>query len=211
MGVLFSAWRQALIRMPRWPTGRPTDIAIMGEGFFQVRQSDDTSERLLFTRRGNLWIDEYCTLRTGMPEEGLYLEPPISIPSGHRFVVSNDGSVLYGTTAETSDSYCCAGQIPVAIFPRPKMLHAISPGLFESSNESGIPDVVNPGTFRAGTILTGWLEASDRQCRRTRVPTISADTVVLLIAIASLTAFFLGANLSRRKLGNSSAEWFSGK
>lgn len=57
-------------------TGEPLDVALQGEGFIAVR---DTQGRQALTRDGHLRIDDRGRLTT---QNGLLLDPPVTLPKG---------------------------------------------------------------------------------------------------------------------------------
>ena len=62
-------------------TGRPLDVAIMGEGFFKVQTFDGIGGGEAYTRAGNLMIDSEGNLILGTADSPL-LEPQINFPAG---------------------------------------------------------------------------------------------------------------------------------
>ncbi|MDR5708979.1 MAG: flagellar hook-basal body complex protein, partial [Armatimonadota bacterium] len=78
-------------------TGNPLDLAIEGDGFFQVRLSDGT---LAYTRDGTFKLDAEGRLVTS---DGLLLEPGLTIPPGaSKITISANGivsAVLPGESA----------------------------------------------------------------------------------------------------------------
>ena len=88
-------------------TGNPLDLAIEGEGFFQVTHQGKT----MLTRAGNFALDASGTLVNG---EGDALTPPIKLPAGvspHEVSVAADGAVTAGKRT--------LGQIKLVTVPAP--------------------------------------------------------------------------------------------
>ena len=76
-------------------TGRGMDVAIQGEGFFQVTRADGT---LAYTRAGNLQID--ANGRVGLPTGDL-LQPRITVPAGASDVTIGAGGAVSATVNGT--------------------------------------------------------------------------------------------------------------
>ena len=71
------------------------DMAIQGEGFFQVRTIDDGQEVIAFTRAGNFTINRDGDIVLGN-SDGPLMEPNITLPADAKDIsVSADGRVMY--------------------------------------------------------------------------------------------------------------------
>lgn len=126
-------------------TERPLDLAITGEGFFQVRLPDG---RLALTRDGNLHADGQGRLRTA---QGALLEPPLTIPAGvadDAIAVAQDGIV----TAEGRP----IGRVALVTVPAPGGLVSAGDNAYLPSAASGQP--VAAGAAR---VEQGHVEASN--------------------------------------------------
>jgi flagellar basal-body rod protein FlgG len=134
-------------------TGNPTDMAIIGEGFFVV-QKDGTNH---YTRDGTFKIDANGVLVTS---DGYSLVPNITIPAGSRGLsVSPNGSVSAIQPGQTNPQEI--GKIQVAIFTNVGGLERKGKNLFAATDASGQPQLVNPGENGGGTILGGHIESSN--------------------------------------------------
>ena len=127
-------------------TGEPFDLAIGGEGYFQVRRPD-TGE-LALTRNGSFRLDANGQLVTA---EGDRLVPPIQLPPNvdvKSVNVGSDGIVSVGGRR--------IGQIQLVTVPAPTGLAAAGSGYYSVTAASG-------GVRRAtgGEIQQGILEASN--------------------------------------------------
>ena len=72
----------------------PMDLALVGEGFFRVR---DDQDNLLLTRRGRFVVDDAGVVRTG---DGYALEGQggvVTVPEGVYQVEVDDDGAIYGT------------------------------------------------------------------------------------------------------------------
>ena len=132
----------------------PFDVAINGQGFFQIQMPDGT---LSYTRDGAFQKDSTGQLVTS---SGFPLSPAITIPANAISVtVSRDGivSVLQaGSTATTQ-----IGTIQLATFVNPGGLQSTGENLFVETGSSGTPTPNTPGTNGAGLINQGFTENSN--------------------------------------------------
>lgn len=135
-------------------TSNPLDLAIEGEGFFQVVQPNG---EIAFTRAGNLKTDGEGQLVT---TSGFVLDPAITIPPDATSVsISADGrvNVTQGTSAEPVE----VGQLQLAGFTNPAGLSSIGHNLYAATPTSGDPISGAPGENGLGTVLQGFLEGSN--------------------------------------------------
>lgn len=135
-------------------TAAPLDLAIEGQGLFQVTVPDGSAA---FTRAGAFKLDNQGRIVTS---EGLPLEPSITVPDGALdLTVGQDGTVsalLPGATTPT-----VLGQIQIARFQNPPGLNPLGKNLFQETESSGPPQLGTPGEDNRGTILQGFLENSN--------------------------------------------------
>ncbi len=136
-------------------TGNPLDMAISGEGFFQVRLPNGN---IAYTRAGALHLDAQGNLVTS---DGNPIEPSITIPPDALSVtVGSDGTVSVTEPGQTQAQQ--VGQIQLAMFPNSGGLNSIGGSLFLATTASGDPIVGAPGgTEGLGTIQQGMLEGSN--------------------------------------------------
>ena len=134
-------------------TQNALDLAINGEGFFQILQPDGT---LAYTRDGSFNMTANGEVVTSM---GLLLQPALVIPGNASSVtVGNDGTVsvsLFGGGEQA------IGNIQVARFVNAAGLEPIGQNLFEETAGSGVPVLLQPGIDAAGQLMQGALEASN--------------------------------------------------
>lgn len=137
-------------------TGNPLDIAIQGEGFFQITLPDGT---LGYTRDGSFKKDSQGRMCTS---EGYFLEPLITIPTNATEVtISAEGIVSATIPNQTATQNL--GQIQIARFVNPSGLDSIGSNLFKETDASGAPTVTNPNTDGAGSLVQKYLEMSNVQ------------------------------------------------
>ncbi|MGD2062154.1 MAG: flagellar basal-body rod protein FlgG [Nitrospirota bacterium] len=135
-------------------TGGDLDVAIEGDGFFQVVQPNG---EIAYTRAGALKRDSIGQLVTS---NGYPLEPAITLPDETTSVtIASDGtvSVLEGGSTATT----IVGTIELAVFPNPQGLNAIGRNLFIESDSSGDAIIGVPGESGIGTLSQGFLEISN--------------------------------------------------
>lgn len=137
-------------------TGNPLDLAVSGDGFFQIQRPDGTTA---FTRDGAFKMSADGRVVTS---DGFYLLPEVSIPADTVSVsVGQDGTIeviQFG-----SDTPNQIGQLELARFINPAGLQAIGKNLLIQTSASGAPQVSTPGQDGLGTIDQGYLEMSNVQ------------------------------------------------
>jgi flagellar basal-body rod protein FlgG len=135
-------------------TDNPYDMAIEGDGFFQVTMPDGTTG---YTRAGDFSLSPEGTIVTG---DGMPLVPQITVPNGAESVtIGADGTVsaqLAGTTEATN-----LGQIELARFANPAGLQARGNNILQETAASGAPQVGPAGLEGRGSIRQGSLETSN--------------------------------------------------
>ncbi len=132
----------------------PLDVAIQGEGFFQVALA---SGDVRYTRDGGFRTDAAGSLVT---VDGFRVQPEITIPSGaETIVIGQDGSVQ--VKVATSDTLQAAGQLAIHRFPNPAGLRAEGQNFFSETGSSGAPTQSVPGINGAGTLRQGFIERSN--------------------------------------------------
>jgi len=134
-------------------TNNAFDIAIQGDGFFQIAQPDGT---VAYTRDGGFKLSASRQLVTS---NGALLQPEITIPSNASAVtIGADGTVSVESFGGGSSSI---GQIQLARFVNPAGLQALGHNLLRETASSGTPQVLRPGQSGAGSLAQGMLEASN--------------------------------------------------
>jgi flagellar basal-body rod protein FlgG len=135
-------------------TQNSLDLAITGDGYFQITQQDGT---LAYSRDGNFKISSTGQVVTA---NGALLQPPITIPNNASSVtVGLDGTVSAELNAGGGQQNL--GVIQIARFVNPSGLTPIGNNLMTASAASGQPQVLQPGVAGAGKINQGSLEASN--------------------------------------------------
>ncbi len=132
-------------------TGNALDLAINGDGFFQVQKPDGS---VAYTRDGTFTLSAEGDLVT---QTGLPVEPSISVPPDAVEVhVNQEGIVSARLQGEAEPIEL--GQIELARFPNAAGLRPNGGNLFEQTETSGEPFIASPGRDGVGTIRQGFLE-----------------------------------------------------
>lgn len=149
-------------------TGNSLDLAINGNGFFQIQQPDGT---IAYTRDGTFTLNEDGTLVT---QTGLTIEPELSIPpDAIEIHVSQDGMVKVRTQGDPEMFE--VGRIELARFQNPAALNPMGGNLFEQTVSSGQPLIGNPGEEGIGVVRQGYLEGANVDVVQEMVNLISAQ------------------------------------
>ncbi|HZY61313.1 MAG TPA: flagellar basal-body rod protein FlgG [Edaphobacter sp.] len=136
-------------------TGNPLDIAIQGQGFFQVSRPDGT---IAYTRAGSFHRNNQGTM---VISDGDIVLPAITIPSNATDVTISQYGVV---TAKIPGQATAAqlGTIQLATFANPGGLSSIGGNLLQQTDSSGNPITDVPGgTSGIGTLQQGYLENSN--------------------------------------------------
>ena len=135
-------------------TGNAFDVAISGDGFFEVTMPSGQSA---YTRAGNFSLSATGVLVTS---QGYPVQPTITIPQGATSVtIGPDGTVSAQLTGQAASSQL--GQITIARFPNPAGLQAAGDNFLTETGASGAAQVGPAGTAGRGKINQGMLEASN--------------------------------------------------
>ena len=140
-------------------TFNPLDMAIRGEGFFQVQTVYNGQPVIAFTRAGNFTLNRDGDIVLAN-SEGSLLEPNITLPDDAQEIsVSADGRVQYKSSGDQTQQD--AGQIELARFVNPEGLKQIGKNLYIDTDASGIAVSGPPQTDSFGDISGGSLELSN--------------------------------------------------
>ncbi len=135
-------------------TGNPLDLAIDGDGFFQIQRPDGTTA---YTRDGAFKVSADGRLVTS---DGYFVLPEVTIPQDTTSIsVGGDGVVevmLFGQDTPTQ-----IGQFELARFINPAGLSAIGKNLLVQTSASGAPITNVPTQAGMGSLDQGYLEMSN--------------------------------------------------
>ncbi len=130
------------------------DMAVSGNGFFQVLMPDGTTG---YTRDGSFQKDNQGQIVTA---DGYPLQPAITIPATALTVtVGTDGTV--SITQSGSAATTQIGSIQLATFINPAGLQSVGQNLYQETAASGTPTPNTPGTNGAGVVNQGYVETSN--------------------------------------------------
>ena len=135
-------------------TENALDLAVEGNGFFQIVQQDGT---ISYTRDGSFKLSQDGEL---VSVSGALLQPQVVIPQDAATItVGLDGTVSVELANGGGNQQL--GQIQLARFVNGAGLEAMGQNLFRETQASGPPIVGVPGEQGAGNIAQGMLEASN--------------------------------------------------
>jgi flagellar basal-body rod protein FlgG len=135
-------------------TSNPLDLAINGQGFFQVLLPDGTTA---YTRDGSLHIDSQGQLVTS---SGFQVQPAVTIPANSLTVtVARDGVV--SVTRAGSATATQAGSLQLVNFVNPAGLQSMGENLYLETASSGTPSAGTAGSNGLGLLTQGYVETSN--------------------------------------------------
>src|SRR5690606_13250003 len=130
-GVRVVATERVFVQGSLEQTGNALDLAIQGNGFFQIERADGT---LAYTRDGTFQLDNQGNVVT---PSGYLLADAINIPEDAQSItVGKDGTVSVLQAGDIQPIE--VGQIQLASFINPGGLQAIGENLFVETASSGI-------------------------------------------------------------------------
>jgi len=137
-------------------TGNPFDLAIEGEGFFQISLPDGTTG---YTRDGAFKVNAEGQVLTA---DGYLMADNIVIPDDAEVVnIGPDGTV---SVIQPGNVTTVVGNIELVRFPNPAGLDArLGRNLLLENDASGPPTPATPGLEGLGTLTQGFLENSNVQ------------------------------------------------
>jgi len=166
-------------------TGGDYDVAISGNGYFQVQRADGT---VAYTRDGAFHLDAERHLATANGDLILGENGPITVPiEATDVTVGADGTVTYQDTALAATSKdgtasqgaqqatVAIGRIQLAVFPNAAGLEALGDNLWGTTANSGEATAAFPGDKEIGRLVQGYLEGSNVQSVEEMVNLIQAQ------------------------------------
>jgi flagellar basal-body rod protein FlgG len=154
LGVRTAQIEQIFLPGDLQQTQNELDVAIEGEGYFQVREPNgDTA----YTRAGNFRRNADGGLVT---VDGYLVQPEITIPADATNVtIAADGTVSVVRPGQTTAEEI--GTLQLARFPNPAGLRAIGRNLEMPTDSSGDATTGTPGEDGLGTLAQGFIEMSN--------------------------------------------------
>lgn len=133
-------------------TGNSLDLAIEGDGFFQV----EVNGELAYTRAGSFKLNQDGTVVTA---NGYILQPEFAVPADTVNVsVSEDGHI---SALDKNGQELAGADIEIYNFINPAGLNAAGRNLYRETEASGAAQAGTPGDTNFGTIAQGFLEMSN--------------------------------------------------
>jgi flagellar basal-body rod protein FlgG len=169
-------------------TGNPLDLAIQGQGFFQVLLPDGQTA---YTRGGSFHLDGQGNLVT---QDGDPVQPSVTIPANATSVtVGQDGTISVTLPGQTAAQQ--VGALQLATFNNPGGLNSTGNNLFLATTASGDPIVGAPGGSEGlGSVQQGMLEQSN--------VSVVAEFVNMIVAQRSYEANSRVVNAADQMLQN---------
>jgi flagellar basal-body rod protein FlgG len=135
-------------------TSNDKDVAIQGQGFFQVLLPDGTTA---YTRDGSFQIDNQGQLVTA---SGYAVQPAINIPNNAQsLTIGRDGTI--SITQAGSAATTQIGALQLATFINPAGLQGKGENLYVETDASGAANTNTPGTNGSGLLTQGYIETSN--------------------------------------------------
>lgn len=156
LGVKTAATQKMFTQGSLQNTGNKMDIALEGDGFFQVRMADGSDA---YTRDGSFKIDSNGQI---VNSNGLRLLPEITFPDNFQFKdisISDMGQITVKVAG--SDEIVDVGQVTTHRFVNPVGLSSIGGNLYKETQASGENIVGLPGRDGFPSTLQGFLEMSN--------------------------------------------------
>ena len=154
LGVRTVATSRSFTQGSMQQTSNQLDVAIKGNGFFQVTQPDGT---IGYTRDGSFQVDAQGRLVTS---SGLPVANGITVPTSATNVsIAADGTV--SATLPNNPTPQNIGSLALANFVNPAGLEPRGDNLYVETAASGQPNGGTAGTNGLGTVMQGFLETSN--------------------------------------------------
>ncbi len=135
-------------------TNNSKDVAINGQGFFQVMMPDGTAA---YTRDGSFQMDSNGQLTTA---SGFHIQPAIMIPANAmKLIIARDGVVSATVPGQTLPVQ--VGQLSLTTFVNDAGLESVGENLYVETQSSGAPNDTTPGLNGSGLLSQGYVETSN--------------------------------------------------
>jgi len=162
------------------PTGKALDLAILGEGYFQIEHKGTT----YYTRNGKFLLNANREISFGIPESGFALSPRVNIPTQTtRIEIMRDGTISVDRMHEQQRTFL--GCLQLATFSSADDLEPVGNGLFRlKENARSSPFLGNPGIQTVGIVQQGLLERGSDHSESNSLslktaPHVHPDAIVL--------------------------------
>lgn len=135
-------------------TSNPLDLAIEGEGYFQIQRPDGSTG---YSRAGNFHLSSEGKLVT---TDGMPVIPEIQIPDGAQSITIGQDGTVSATVAGQSEAQE-VGKLELARFVNPAGLQALGNNLYGVTGASGEAQTGPANAEGRGAIRQGALESSN--------------------------------------------------
>jgi len=154
LGVKTSAVQKMFGQGDLINTENQLDVAIEGDGFFQIEKPDGTQA---YSRSGSFQLDLQGNLVTG---DGYRVLPGIAIPPNALAVTIGQDGTVSARIPDTAQAQTI-GQLTAVRFPNNGGLRAVGRNLYEETSSSGTPvqGIFSQAGF--GSLQQGFLESSN--------------------------------------------------
>ncbi len=153
-GVRTGAAERIYLQGALTKTENPLDVAINGQGFFQVTLPDGSTA---YTRDGNFSRDAQGQIVT---QAGYVVAPGITIPSNATSItISETGQVAVQLPGQVAPNQ--VGELQIVQFANPGGLASIGGNLLVETAASGTPNPGAPGADGLGSLRQNYVEASN--------------------------------------------------
>ncbi|MCA9288780.1 MAG: flagellar basal-body rod protein FlgG [Phycisphaerales bacterium] len=158
LGVQSSGTQVSFTQGSHIATDEPLDVMIQGAGFFQVAV-DEAPGGVAYTRAGNFTLNSDGEIVLAS-DQGRRLEPSLTVPTdAEKIEIDATGRVFVRLQGQQQPQEI--GQLEIAAFVNPAGLTQEGENLYFESAASGPPITGQPGTESRGSLLQGFLEASN--------------------------------------------------
>lgn len=132
-------------------TGEKLDLAIQGDGFFEIQRSDGT---IGYSRDGSFKLNAQGQVVTvdGMPVLSGFQQ----VPPGGTLTIAENGQVSVQSSTG-SQSY----RLTLARFANPAGLQSLGGNQYAETAASGTPETGSPGEQGFGSTIQGYIESSN--------------------------------------------------
>jgi flagellar basal-body rod protein FlgG len=154
LGVKTTAIRNLHIQGSLVATGNSLDLALTGNGWFQVEGADG---EILYTRSGAFNTNANGDLVTA---DGYPVQPAITVPADAVEVIVNESGQMFARIDGEEDLQDL-GQLTLATFSNEAGLAPLGDNLFKETPASGPANVGVPGDPGYATVEQGYLENSN--------------------------------------------------
>ncbi len=155
-GVVPLSLRVDFSEGPLQHTGRPLDLAVVGNGLFALR---DAAGATVYTRQGAFSVDAAGHLVDGAGRLLLGLGgKPLTLPAGATGVSVDRAGVVSALVGGRSQT---VGHLGLAVPADPQGLTGAGPGVWRAGPAAGAVAMLSPGSGAAGHLAGGFLEQSN--------------------------------------------------